>query len=125
MTTYTPTLDDKLLDRLRGAVRGEIVEPGDPDYDEARKVYNAMHDRRPAIIVRAVDAGGVIATVDFARDQGLTLAVRGGSHSVNFMDGDDQGRVRTNYRANYTRLTELKRRYDPGNLFHLNHNIAP
>ncbi|MGC9543854.1 FAD-binding oxidoreductase [Streptomyces sp. UG1] len=82
MATYTPTLDEKLLERLRGAVRGEVVQPGDPAYDEARKVYNAMHDRRPAIIVRAVDAGDVIATVDFARDQGLPLAVRGGSHSV-------------------------------------------
>jgi FAD/FMN-containing dehydrogenase len=82
MTTYTPTFDHKLLERLRGSLRGGIIEPGDPDYDEARKVYNAMHDRRPAIIVRAVDAGDVIATVDFARDQGLPLAVRGGSHSV-------------------------------------------
>ncbi|AZQ32805.1 FAD-binding oxidoreductase [Streptomyces cyaneochromogenes] len=82
MTTYTPTFDHQLLERLRGAVRGDIVEPGDQGYDEARRVYNAMHDRRPAIIVRAVDAGDVIATVDFARDQGLALAVRGGSHSV-------------------------------------------
>ncbi|WP_432193960.1 FAD-binding oxidoreductase [Streptomyces sp. bgisy027] len=82
MATYTPTLDDRLLDRLRGAVRGTVVEPGDPVYDEARKVYNAMHDRRPAIIVRAVDTGDVMATVDFAREQGVPLAVRGGSHSV-------------------------------------------
>ncbi|MEV0170423.1 FAD-binding oxidoreductase [Streptomyces sp. NPDC050803] len=82
MTTYTPTLDDRLLERLRGAVRGDLVRPGEPDYDEARKVYNAMHDRRPAIVVRAVDTGDVIAAVDFARDQHLPLAVRGGSHSV-------------------------------------------
>ncbi|MGW1777566.1 FAD-binding oxidoreductase [Streptomyces sp. NPDC002143] len=82
MTTFTSTLDHRLLERLRGAVRGGIVEPGDPDYDEARKVYNAMHDKRPALVVRAVDAGDVVATVDFARDQGLALAVRGGSHSV-------------------------------------------
>ncbi|MBT2507702.1 FAD-binding oxidoreductase [Streptomyces sp. ISL-98] len=82
MTTYTPALDHKLLERLQGAVRGDIVQPGDPDYDEARKVYNAMHDKRPAIIVRAVDVGDIIATVDFARDQNLLLAVRGGSHSV-------------------------------------------
>ncbi|MGW5468910.1 FAD-binding oxidoreductase [Streptomyces chartreusis] len=82
MATYTPTLDERLLDRLRGAVRGTVVQPGDPVYDEARKVYNAMHDRRPAIIVRAVDTGDVMATVDFAREQGLPLAVRGGSHSV-------------------------------------------
>ncbi|MEU6307543.1 FAD-binding oxidoreductase [Streptomyces chartreusis] len=82
MATYTPTLDERLLDRLRGAVRGTVVEPGDPVYDEARKVYNALHDRRPAIIVRAVDTGDVMATVDFAREQGVPLAVRGGSHSV-------------------------------------------
>ncbi|WP_274564753.1 FAD-binding oxidoreductase [Streptomyces spiramyceticus] len=82
MTTYTPALDHKLLERLQGAVRGEIIQPGDPDYDEARKVYNAMHDKRPAIIVRAADVGDIIATVDFARDQNLLLAVRGGSHSV-------------------------------------------
>ncbi|GAB7106163.1 FAD-binding oxidoreductase [Streptomyces phaeofaciens JCM 4814] len=82
MTTYTPTLDHQLLERLRGALRGELVEPGDPEYDEARAVYNAMIDRRPALVVRAVDAGDVMATVDFARDQGLALAVRGGSHSV-------------------------------------------
>ncbi|MGP3980817.1 FAD-binding oxidoreductase [Streptomyces sp. KR80] len=82
MTTYLPTFDDNLLERLRGAVRGDIIEPDDPGYDEARKVYNAMHDKRPAIIVRAVDAGDVIATVDFAREQNLLLAVRGGSHSV-------------------------------------------
>ncbi|MCX4701707.1 FAD-binding oxidoreductase [Streptomyces sp. NBC_01373] len=83
MTTYTPlALDEQLLGRLRGAVRGDVVRPGDPDYDEARKVYNAMHDKRPAIVVRAVDAGDVIATVDLARETGLPLAVRGGSHSV-------------------------------------------
>jgi UDP-N-acetylenolpyruvoylglucosamine reductase len=82
MTTYTPALDEQLLGRLRGAVRGDIVESGHPGYDGACKVYNAMHDKRPAIIVRAVDAGDVIATVDFAREQRLPLAVRGGSHSV-------------------------------------------
>lgn len=78
MTTSTATLGHRLTDRLRG----DVVVPGDPAYDEARKVYNAMHDKRPAVIVRAVDAGDVVATVDFAREQGLPLAVRGGSHSV-------------------------------------------
>ncbi|EPD66821.1 FAD-binding oxidoreductase [Streptomyces sp. HGB0020] len=82
MTASPPALDDRLLERLRGAVRGEIVEPDDPEYDEARKVYNAMIDRRPALVVRAADAGDVMATVDFARDQGLPLAVRGGGHGV-------------------------------------------
>jgi UDP-N-acetylenolpyruvoylglucosamine reductase len=79
MTTFTGALDQQ---RLRESLRGDVVEPGDPDYDEARKVYNAMIDKRPAIVVRAVDAGDVMATVDFARERGLPLAVRGGSHGV-------------------------------------------
>ncbi|MGC0332743.1 hypothetical protein RKD23_005733 [Streptomyces sp. SAI-170] len=79
MTTLTGAPDRQ---RLRDSLRGDIVEPGDPDYDEARKVYNAMIDKRPAIVVRAVDAGDVMATVDFARERGLPLAVRGGSHGV-------------------------------------------
>ena len=44
---------------------------------------------------------------------------------VNFMSGDDQDRIRANYRGNYERLVEVKRAYDPGNLFHVNQNIAP
>ena len=93
MTTYTPALDETLTQRLREAVRGEIIEPGDPDYDEARTVYNAMHDKRPAIIVRAADAGDIRATVDFARDHELLLAVRGGSHSVPGYGTCDEGVV--------------------------------
>ncbi|WP_030622771.1 FAD-binding oxidoreductase [Streptomyces sclerotialus] len=93
MTNSTPARDDSLRERLRGSVRGELVEPGDPDYDEARKVYNALHDKRPAIVVRAVDAGDVMATVGFARERGLTLAVRGGSHSVSGYGTCDDGVV--------------------------------
>ncbi|MFF3326234.1 FAD-binding oxidoreductase [Streptomyces sp. NPDC002889] len=93
MTTYAPALDDKRLNRLRGAVRGEVIQPGDPQYDEARKVYNAMHDKRPAIIVRALDVGDIVATVDFAREQDLLLAVRGGSHSVSGYGTCDGGVV--------------------------------
>ncbi|WP_251071852.1 hypothetical protein [Streptomyces sp. ISL-43] len=44
MNTFTPTLDGALVRQLREAVHGEILQPGDPGYDEARKVYNAMHD---------------------------------------------------------------------------------
>ncbi|MCX4825719.1 FAD-binding oxidoreductase [Streptomyces sp. NBC_01142] len=93
MTTYTSAIDDQQLERLQGVVHGDVVQPGDPDYDEARKVYNAMHDKRPAIIVRAVDTGDVVAAVDFAREQGLMLAVRGGSHSVSGYGTCDDGLV--------------------------------
>lgn len=67
---------------LRAQVRGDIVRPGDAGYDEARRVYNAMHDRRPALIVRAAGVADVLATVRFAAAYGLGLVLRGGSHSV-------------------------------------------
>lgn len=67
---------------LRESVRGAVLEPGDEGYDEHRKVYNAMHDRRPAVIVRCTDTADVLAAVRHAADGGLDLAVRGGGHSV-------------------------------------------
>ena len=67
---------------LREAVRGAVLAPGDDHYDDARTVYNAMHDRRPAVVVQAVDEADVIAAVRYARDNDLELAVRGGGHSV-------------------------------------------
>ena len=81
------------IDGLRDRVRGDIITPDDPGYDEARKVYNAMIDRRPRLIVRAVDAGDVMAAVDYARENGLDLAVRGGSHSVPGFGTCDDGVV--------------------------------
>jgi len=75
-------LDEKALQDLRTKVRGDLLRPGEgTTYEEARKVYNGMIDRRPAIIVRCVDVADVIAAVNFARDQKLAVAVRGGGHS--------------------------------------------
>jgi UDP-N-acetylenolpyruvoylglucosamine reductase len=82
LTTPSTEPADLDLDPLHAAVRGDVIEPGDAAYDEARRVYNAAHDRRPAVVVRPVDAADVIAAVRFARDLALPLAVRGGSHAV-------------------------------------------
>ena len=68
------------INELRKQVT-RVVAPDDPDYDTARAVWNGMIDRRPAAVVPAANVDDVIATVNFARDTGLPLAVRGGGHS--------------------------------------------
>ncbi|MGP9016877.1 FAD-binding oxidoreductase [Streptomyces sp. BR1] len=74
-------MDGTTLEAMRTVLRGPVIGPKDPEYNEARTIYNAMIDRRPAAIVRCQDAGDVIDAVDFIRDHGLELAVRGGGHS--------------------------------------------
>jgi len=70
------------LDTLRGKLRGPLCLPGEPDFDKARTIWNAMIDRKPALVVRALGAGDVIAAVRFAREHGLLLAVRAGGHNI-------------------------------------------
>ncbi|MDP2480220.1 MAG: FAD-binding oxidoreductase [Candidatus Palauibacterales bacterium] len=70
------------MESLRKRVRGPIITADDEGYDQARAVYNAMHDRHPRVIVQALDEADVMASVNFAREAGLELAVRGGGHSA-------------------------------------------
>jgi FAD/FMN-containing dehydrogenase len=81
------------IDGLRAQVRGDVVAPDDERYEDARRVYNAMIDRRPAVIVRAANAGDVMAAVNLAREQDLDLSVRGGGHSVPGFGTCDDGVV--------------------------------
>src|SRR5580698_3434625 len=70
------------LGQLAADLRGELIVPGDPGYDEARAVYNGMIDKHPAAIARCRDVADVISCVQFAREHGIDLAVRGGGHSA-------------------------------------------
>ena len=75
-------LGEATIRELRDALRGELVLPADPGYDEARSVWNGMIDRRPALIARCAGSSDVKAAIGFARSEGLDIAVRGGSHNV-------------------------------------------
>jgi FAD/FMN-containing dehydrogenase len=75
-------MDQSRLEALREGIRGTLTTPDDEAYETARRVYNAMIDRRPAVIVAPANAGDVMTAVRFAAEHGLTVAVRGGGHSV-------------------------------------------
>lgn len=86
-------LDTAAVETLTGAVRGSIVTPQDPAYDETRTVYNAMIDRRPDIIVRCANTADIVNAVRFARENDLPIAVRGGGHNVAGSSLNDGGIV--------------------------------
>ena len=94
LSTLTGTqaqVSDEALDGLRMMVRGEVLVEGDPGYDTLRPVYNAMHPGRPGLVVRATGVADVVDAVNFARDHGLLVAVRGGGHSVAGLSSIDGG----------------------------------
>src|SRR3954452_3136726 len=75
--------DARTVQELREGLRGEALAPGDAGYDDARVAWNGMFDdRRPALVVRCAGVADVIGAVQFARSEGLEMAVRGGGHSI-------------------------------------------
>jgi len=75
-------LTSEEIAQFRAQLRGELIEPGSPAYDNARKVYNAMIDKKPRLIAKCVDVADVIAAVKFGRSSGLRVSVRGGGHNA-------------------------------------------
>src|SRR3954465_3707200 len=76
------TLVPAAVEALSSAFRGALLQEGDSGYDDARMVWNGMFDRRPALIASCSGPDDVVAAVNFARDNDLTVAVRGGGHSA-------------------------------------------
>jgi FAD/FMN-containing dehydrogenase len=93
-TTGAPTaLAESTIQAFCGQLRGELLRPGDGDYERARKVWNGMIDKHPALIARCTGVADVIAAVQFAREYDLLTAVRGGGHSLPGFSVCDDGLV--------------------------------
>lgn len=86
-------LDPAKIADLKATLRGELIEATDPAYEEARALYNGMIDKRPLAIARCVDVADVIAVVNFGRDGGLPIAIRGGGHNGPGLGSVDKGLV--------------------------------
>ncbi|MBN3923960.1 FAD-binding oxidoreductase [Nostoc sp. NMS4] len=76
------TLVNETIERLKTNVKGHLVLPNDPSYDEVREIWNAMIDRRPAVIVQCAEADDVRYAIAFARENGLEISIRGAGHNI-------------------------------------------
>ena len=74
-------LDEKIA-AFADALRGDLIQPGDADYEQARRIWNALIDKHPGAIVRCAGTADVVAAVNFARENDIVVAVRGGGHNV-------------------------------------------
>jgi FAD/FMN-containing dehydrogenase len=89
----TKPLETKAVAELKANLRGPVIEPNDANYDDARKVYNAMINKKPRLIARCADASDVIHSVNFARKNDLLLAIRSGGHNGGGLGICDDGLV--------------------------------
>jgi FAD/FMN-containing dehydrogenase len=86
-------MNEEIVTKFGRGLRGMLIERNHPDYDEVRKLYNAMIDKRPLLIARCADVADVIAAVNFGRDQRLPIAIRGGGHNGPGFGSVDDGLV--------------------------------
>ena len=86
-------LDEATVAEFKAGLRGDLIQPEDESYDEARKVYNGMIDKRPRMIVRCADVADVVSCVNFARENETLLAIRGGGHNGGGLGVADDGLV--------------------------------
>jgi FAD/FMN-containing dehydrogenase len=74
-------MNSETIAKFAQSLRGPVIGRDHPDYDDARKLYNASIDKRPLVIARCADVADVIAAVNFGRDSKLQIAIRGGGHN--------------------------------------------
>ncbi len=96
--------DNNGVQKFKANLRGELILPGDTGYEAARQVYNAMIDKRPALIARCADVADVITAVNFGRENNLLISVRGGGHNAGGLGICDDGLVIDLSLMKYTRV---------------------
>lgn len=104
ITTALPQISQEAWTAFRLRIKGQVVLPGDPDYEPAREAKNTIYNRKPAIIVRAEDAADVSRSITFARRFGLKLSVKGGGHSIGGHSVNNGGLVIDMRRMNNIRV---------------------
>jgi FAD/FMN-containing dehydrogenase len=82
-------IDPAAISTLRSRLRGQLLHPGDPGYDDTRSLWNAMIDHRPALVIRCLGVGDVVAAVEFVREHGLALTIKGGGHNISGLAAAD------------------------------------
>jgi hypothetical protein len=86
-------MDQEAIAQFKGQLRGELIEPTDPRYEDSRKVYNAMIDRKPRLIARCADVADVVAAIQFGHQQNLPVSIRSGGHNAGGLGVCDDGLV--------------------------------
>ena len=107
-------LNEDSITELKQNLRGRLIQPGDADYDEARKVYNGMIHKKPRLIARCADVADVIRSVNFARDNDLLVSIRGGGHNAGGLGICDDGLVIDLAPIKYTRVDPAARTVTAG-----------
>jgi FAD/FMN-containing dehydrogenase len=107
-------LNETTIADFRTCLQRGLIEPGDPNYDAARRVYNAMIDRLPRLIARCGDVADVMAAVNFARGQKMLVSIRSGGHNAGGLGVCDDGLVIDLSPMNYVRVDPKKRTVQVG-----------
>ena len=102
-------MTDSAVATFKASLRGGLIAPGDAGYDEARKVYNGMIDRRPRLIARCADVADVITAVNFGRDNKMLVSIRGGGHNAGGLGVCDDGLVIDLSPMRYVRVDPKKK----------------
>src|SRR6266513_4598308 len=102
-------MNEDSIAELKRSLRGTLTQPGDADYDAARKVYHRMIHKKPRLIARCADVADVIRSVNFGRDNNLLVSIRGGGHNAGGLGICDDGLVIDLTPIKYTRVDPAAR----------------